>query len=448
MPYLCGVKNNELNLKIMNTNVKKCMVIGILTFFFWIASLFIQTIVDERSSMSEMAQEDISNTWSGSQNIVGPVICVPVYDVTAPVPYTCMYVLPNTLDVDATVESEILHRGIFDSPVYRTKVKATGSYSLRSMHHEVYDHTRKKEVHYDWAHAQVIVNIGDKRGLEEGIQLSLANKKAVLNQNFFNYETSGIQNILPNNAVCQMMDLSDLVGQEFQFTMAAELKGSENLNIAPVGADTKVHMRGNSGDPSFNGMMLPSSREVTEKGFEATWKVTSMNRNDVAQVFYADKAPRCFQYVGARLMVVGGQYTQTDRALKYAFLVILLTLSAIYVAESCSKSDISLLNYLLIGAALVLFYLLLLSLCEWIGFELAYLASALTVIMMVTLYLKAIVHQNRAALSVCLFMALIDLFIYLLLSIAEMALLVGTIGLFVILGAAMYFSIRIKSEDK
>lgn len=152
--------------------------------------------------------------------------------------------------------------------------------------------------------------------------------------------------------------------------------------------------------------------------------------------------------MGAKLLVPGGQYTQTDRALKYAFLVILLSLMAVYVGEMSVRAEINFLNYLLIGAALVLFYLMLLSFGEWIGFSWSYGVSALLVLGMITLYLKAIVRKGQAALAVCLFMALIDVFVYVLLSLADMALLVGTLGLFVVLGAAMYFSLRMVSDKK
>lgn len=111
-------------------------------------------------------------------------------------------------------------------------------------------------------------------------------------------------------------------------------------------------------------------------------------------------------------------------------------------------SEINTLNYLLIGAALVLFYLMLLSLAEWIGFGLAYIVSAVLILGMIALYLNAIVHDKKTVTAICLFMRLVDVFIYILLSIADMALLVGTFGLFIILGVAMFFSLKIKFQRK
>lgn len=127
---------------------------------------------------------------------------------------------------------------------------------------------------------------------------------------------------------------------------------------------------------------------------------------------------------------------------------ILLSLIAVFIGEMSVGSEINTLNYLLIGAALVLFYLMLLSLAEWIGFGLAYVASAVLILGMIALYLNAIVHDKKTVTAICLFMGLVDVFIYILLSIADMALLVGTFGLFVILGVAMFFSLKIKFQSK
>ena len=134
--------------------------------------------------------------------------------------------------------------------------------------------------------------------------------------------------------------------------------------------------------------------------------------------------------------------------MKYAFLVILLSLIAVFIGEISVGSEINTLNYLLIGAALVLFYLMLLSLAEWIGFGLAYVASAVLILGMIAFYLNAIVHDKKTVTAICLFMGLVDVFIYILLSIADMALLVGTFGLFIILGVAMFFSLKIKFQRK
>lgn len=437
----------------MEKNFKKCSIIGGMALLFWLLSISIKGLVSERSKLSEETQKEITESWSLSQDIVGPIICVPVLNDTLEslVPYTCMYILPERFEMTADLESEVLHRGIFDASVYRTKLNGQGTFNLKEMKEIGAMAVSAKPVRYDWENAQIIAAIKDKRGIEEGLKVVINGKTVELNQHLYNYRNTYLKSIFSSSLepLCKMIDLSSEIGKEnvsFEFT--GELKGSSELNIAPIGQNSLLTMQGNCKDPSFNGIMLPSSRTVSENGFKAVWKVSSLNRSDVDQVFYYDNSQYNFQTVGTKLLVMGGQYTQIDRALKYAFLVILLSLVAVFVSEMCVKCEINFLSYILIGCALILFYLMLLSFGEWLGFSVSYFVSALMILGMITLYLKAIVKKNNVAIAVCLFMALVDVFIYILLSIASMALLVGTIGLFIILGVAMFFSLRLVNSKK
>ena len=437
----------------MEKSVLKCLFIGAMVFVFWLVSLSIMGIVNDRNELSEATQSEIAESWSKRQDFVGPIICVPVIDESKEnaLPYTCMYVLPERLEMTSDIESEILHRGIFDASVYRTKISGKGTFNLKEMKLKGVMAGSSKPIRYDWSNAQIIAAIGDRRGIEEGLKVKIGDKAIELNQFFYNYGNTNLENVFYRSSepICKVADLTALLNDEaVPFEITAELKGSHELNISPIGQTSIITMQGNCQDPSFNGFMLPSNREVTDNGFKATWKISSLNRNDVDQVFYAGNQQQGFQSIGTKLLIQGGQYTQTNRALKYSFLVLLLSLVSVFVAEMCVKRSINILCYLLIGAALVLFYLMLLSFSEWIGFTMSYFLSALLILGMVYLYLKAIIKENHVAMAACMFMALIDVFIYVLLSIASMSLLVGTLGLFVILGVAMFFSLRFVSEKK
>ncbi len=427
----------------------KCFVIGGLVFIYWIASLFISSLTGDRERLSEKTQEEVAESWSRAQSFIGPIVCVPVIneDSASKVPFHCLYVLPEKLDVAADVENEILHRGIYDASVYKTRIAGKGHFDLSDMK-ELAVTTGGKHVRYDWANAQIITAISDKRGLLEGMKFTIGQKETELNSYFYDYGNKMLCAPLPftsDVAICQRVDLSEFVGNgSVQFAMESNLKGASALNIAPIGRNSEITIRGNCASPSFEGLTLPTDRTVTDTGFSATWKVNSLNRNDTAQEFYSVCRRIDFQNVGCKLLVVGGQYAQTDRVLKYAFFVILLSLLAIFVAEMYVGCEINLFNYLLIGAALVLFYLILLSFGEVIGFSAAYLVAVVMIIGLVSLYLKAIVRQNRVALAVTAFLTLIDVFIYILLSLESMSLLVGTVGLFVILAIAMYLSLNLK----
>ena len=413
-----------------------------------LVSLCIKSIIYERESLSEATQLEVSKSWSGNQTFIGPVLCVPVRESGKAGIYTCLYVFPEHMNVDATVKSENLHRGIFDASVYNAAVNIEGTFNLKDMVESTFDVDSQKSLWIDWEHGQVIAAIADAKGLEEGIQITLNDSSIILDEHFNTYGCKELRSIFgyPYEAVCELANLKGMLKKEVKFSLKTNLKGSGELHFAPIGKDSKVTMHGNSTDPSFMGMTLPSTREITKDGFTATWKVIDISRKADDQVFYSKGKSMSFDTVGTKFLVRGGQYTQTNRALKYAFLVILLSLVAVFFGEMSVGSEINALNYLLIGAALVLFYLMLLSLAEWIGFGLAYIASAVLILGMVALYLNAIVHDKKTVTAICLFMGLVDVFIYILLNIADMALLVGTFGLFIVLGIAMFFSLRIKVQ--
>ena len=430
--------------------MKKIFLIGLMTVICGLVSLCIKSIVYERESLSEATQLEVSKSWSGNQTFIGPVLCVPVRESGKAGIYTCLYVFPEHMNVDATVKSEKLHRGIFDASVYNAAVNIEGTFNLKDMVERTFDVDSQKSLWIDWEHGQVIAAIDDAKGLEEGIQITLNDSSIILDEHFNTYGCKELSSIFgyPYEAVCELANLKGMLKKEVKFSLKTNLKGSGELHFAPIGKDSKVTMHGNSTDPSFMGMTLPSTREITKDGFTATWKVIDISRKADDQVFYSKGKSMSFDTVGTKFLVRGGQYTQINRALKYAFLVILLSLVAVFFGEMSVGSEINALNYLLIGAALVLFYLMLLSLAEWIGFGLAYIASAVLILGMVALYLNAIVHDKKTVTAVCLFMGLVDVFIYILLNIADMALLVGTFGLFIVLGIAMFFSLRIKVKRK
>ena len=430
--------------------MKKIFLIGLMTVICGLVSLCIKSIVYERESLSEATQLEVSKSWSGNQTFIGPVLCVPVIEPGKAGIYTCLYVFPEHMNVDATVKSENLHRGIFDASVYNAAVNIEGTFNLKDMVESTFDVDSQKSLWIDWEHGQVITAIADAKGLEEGIQITLNDSSIILDEHFNTYGSKELRSIFGYSSatVCELANLKGMIKKEVKFSLKTNLKGSGELHFAPIGKDSKVTMHGNSTDPSFMGMTLPSTREITKDGFTATWKVIDISRKADDQVFYSKGKSMSFDTVGTKFLVKGGQYTQINRALKYAFLVILLSLVAVFFGEMSVGSEINALNYLLIGAALVLFYLMLLSLAEWIGFGLAYIASAVLILGMVALYLNAIVHDKKTVTAICLFMGLVDVFIYILLNIADMALLVGTFGLFIVLGIAMYFSLRIKVKRK
>lgn len=425
---------------------KKIGVVVVSTIVCTLMSGIISWITSDRETLSHETQKEVSKTWSGEQNIIGPVICVPLFSEKQVGANSCMYVLPETLDLTADMKCEKLHRGIFDAMVYRSTLTGEGRFNLSDISRLRNDTSSTR---MDWSRAQLIMAIGDKRGIEEGIALTVNGKSYDLSHRFNNYENQSLSSVFSNSyeTICCMIDLSEEVGKtSVPFTVSTCLKGSESISLAPVGESSTLTIQGDCEDPSFHGFVLPTSREVNEDGFKATWKILSLNRYDVERVFCASE-PKNFQMVSTRLMQLGGQYTKIWRVIRYSFLVILLSLLAVFVAELSVKRYLNILNYVLLSAALVLFYLILLAFSEWIGFAWSYLVSVIMVISMVVLYLIGIVKDKKVAMAVGLFLTLVDCFIFILLGLENMSLLIGTLALFVLLGAVMFLSLRFNVKD-
>ena len=197
-------------------------------------------------------------------------------------------------------------------------------------------------------------------------------------------------------------------------------------------------------NPSFMGNYLPISREISKNGFTASWKILNLGRS-FPRTLYSSKGESQTQILGNSQFGVGfyaavDAHRMSDRALKYEIFVIALTFLVFAMFEVFSKIRVHSIQYLLVGAALVLFYLLLLSLSEHLGFSVAYLFASLTVLGLVCGYSRSILRKGSGASTVGLSLSLLYGFFYTLLQEQDYSLLIGTLGLTLILGFLMYLT--------
>lgn len=234
----------------------------------------------------------------------------------------------------------------------------------------------------------------------------------------------------------------------FAYSVSLKLRGSGSLGVTPVGHRNEIIIKGDSRSPSFKGMFLPSMREVGKDDFTASWILNSTNRN-YPQAFVGSRAGEINNSaVVVDLLVPVDRYQKTDRAIKYAIVVILLTFISILLAEVMLRHPINLLQYLLVGLALILFYSLLLSMSEHLSFGISYLLSAVMTIGLITLYLRGVLGSTKVATAICVLLTVIYIFIFVLLSLETYALLTGSIGLFLALAAVMYATLRLRIENR
>ena len=430
----------------------KLLLIGLISLILLIPQQIILHVVNERNATQVEAEKDVEQMWSAPQRVIGPVVRIPSKNY-----HKDVYLLPESLQVKGDVKTEKRHRGNFDVTVYTADLTLDGSLQLPNLSEYV-------DSVYDISKAEVLISLSDFRGLSENVVLRL-------NGNEYTMRSDKDEEL--GSVLCcrvPVREMQDSVSATYSVQLS--LKGSESLMFLPVGNSTSVQLTSNCATPSFQGNFLPNERTVSDSGFTSTWKVLALNRDfgqSVTQWVYGDwkvlALNRDFgqsvtQWVygdggshsvsmkknefGVMMRVPVLQYQQTTRTVKYAYLFIFLTFATVFFVEYRRQTPIHPVQYLLIGAALLVFYTLLLSFSEHIPFLWSYLIAMLMTIVLITGYLAGILKIRKTALMVGALLLLLYVFMYVLLQMETYALLFGSLGIFVILAVLMFVSLKVK----
>ena len=426
-----------------NKIVLKSLWIGILTLLLLIPTLFIQNLVEERQRRQQEAVTEVSSRWAGAQTVTGPVIGIPYMAAAAEGSSTSLvkhwaYFLPATLDMTAHIIPEKRYRGIYQVIVYTTELQVRGSYD--SLHLAELNIPAGQWL---WNEAAVFFDLGDLQGLKEQVTLHLSAKPGA----------STDLDLVPGkfltdqfkNALSAPLPgwLSQAAEGPLTFSATVRFKGTGNLSFIPTGRETKVEASSSWPNPSFTGANLPDLRTVKDSGFIADWRVLALNRT-FPQQWKADTYDLARGAFGVSLIVPVDTYQQTTRSVKYAILIILLTFTAFFLIEWIYQRPIHSLQYILVGFALCIFYTLLLSFSEYIGFNGAYVVAAIATIGLITWYVASILRSAGMSAFISVLLTVQYGFVFTLIQLQDYALLMGSVGLFVSLAAVMYFSRKIK----
>ncbi|MBR4135580.1 MAG: cell envelope integrity protein CreD [Bacteroidales bacterium] len=409
----------------------KIIIIVVMGLLMLIPQHMILSLIRERNTSSRDAESEVGRMWSREQTIVGPVVLIP--GRTEKIPDA--YLLPEELTVNGDVQTQKLHKGIFDVAVFTSDLDMHGNFQWSKLE-EMGIHPDQ----YDFDGARLLVGLGDLRGLTDNVVFTLGGK---------DYKMGSGQDKELGAVIVSPISLAELMTHDSaEYRVKLGLKGSRNLHFFPVGGATSVHLVSNCATPNFQGNFLPVTREVSDQGFEATWKVLSLNTSlrevmtDWSRSFWYDNENGESFGVEVRLPVE--QYQQNERSIKYAFLIIVLTFATVFFVEIRTGVRIHPVQYLLVGVALLLYYTLLLSFSEHVVFWGAYLIASVMTIALITIFMAAILKEKKPALLVGGLLAVLYGFIYILMQMETYALLAGSIGLFIILAVAMFITSRIK----
>jgi inner membrane protein len=416
----------------------KALIISGLVIGLFIPTLFIQNIVGERKARQAEAFQEVSSKWANTQTLAGPIVSIPYWaaykDTSGNIVRVKKYIhaLPDELDVEAKIQPEKRYRGIYEVVVYKSELMIKGAFApFEGRHPDV----PADQVLFDQAF--VSIGISDLRGIKENVQLNWADSLLQFN--------SGIEtNDVLSDGISAPIQLGrgDSLKRPIRFSVKLTLNGSQMLHVVPIGKETRVAVTANWPTPSFSGAFLPDFRSVMDTGFVARWKVLHLNRN-YPQTWLNDQHRIDESQFGVTLINLVDNYAKTDRSVKYAILIIALTFLIFYFLELMNGKIIHPLQYILVGFALCLFYVLLLSISEHIHFNWAYIIASTMTIGLISWYSISILEDKRLGQLVTGNLILIYGFIFSLIQLEDFALLIGSVGLFIILALVMYFSRRI-----
>lgn len=421
----------------------KLFFIGFLVLLLLVPSTLIDNLITERAARQEATIKQVSDQYSGEQLIQGPVLVIPykkqIKDKEAPGKEIIknLYILPNELNYKANVTPDILHRGIFEVVVYGGVVNVSGDFVKADLSQLSLS---PDQLLLD--KARLLFSISDIKGLKTNPQISIGGQTATAGPAYSdNMLANGLQ--IPVN-------LSGMLDKPLPFEFRLDLKGSQGLRFLHLGKTTDVEVSGNWGSPSFDGRYLPDYRKIDSNTshFVAKWRMLYYNRpfpqqwTDNDTLLNNDKKMQDATF-GVKLLMPVDQYQKTTRSSKYAILIIMLTFISLFFTELISKQKVHVFNYILIGAAMIVYYTLLLSFSEQIGFSLSYLIASAATVALVATFLASLLKNLKAAVIFSIILGIFYTFIYIIIQLEDLALMMGSIALFIIIAALMYFSRKI-----
>ncbi|PQJ69488.1 cell envelope integrity protein CreD [Polaribacter butkevichii] len=440
----------------------RMLMVGVLIVVLMIPLSYIKSLIYERMIRQQEVVSEINQKWGEEVLIYGPILKVPYKrysekTITNPTTKEVQketitsikyaYFFPKKLAINSTINPEEKTRGIYKTAVYKSSIELNGNFSKPN-----FSEIEINDEDILWDKTRVIVQSSNLKGAASLFEINFnKNKYQLTSKNFKNidahktYNTNYVDlNELESNNL-RLLDVPN--GKETSFSMTIKMKGSKQIRFIPIGQETDVSINSDWKTANFIGEYLPhNSDKITEEGFNAKWKILDINRPFSQQYF--NGIPNLKNYAfGVNFLIPVDEYQKSERSAKYGFLVIGLTFLIFFLIQSMSKINIHPFQYLMIGIALTMFYTLLISISEHSSYLKAYLIAGASVVSLITLYSKSILKNIKFPIFIGISLTALYTFIFVIIQLENYALLVGSIGLFVILAAVMFASRKIDWEN-
>ncbi|MCK4709502.1 MAG: cell envelope integrity protein CreD, partial [Gammaproteobacteria bacterium] len=421
----------------------KLVIISLITLFLLIPLSLISDKISERNNYLTQAKNSVAKSWTGDQQLMGPLIVIP-YEVETKLEVwnkatnettvkiqkrsEQKFFIPDSINVNASVEVDTRYKGIYKIPVYISKINISGVVNTQLMQKEIREINSLSDS-VTFGKPYLSTTVSDPRGINSIPVLSWGNEKIAFQPGSKQSENnSGLHAYLP--------DLESFTGSKTGFNYDVELRGMESLSFALVGQEISVKLSSLWPHPEFIGRFLPLTRTIDASGYQAEWKLTSFASNIIANIRQCESG-NCKDLFasgfGVKHIEPVDVYLQSESSVKYGLLFIGLSFVAFFIFEVLKKLPIHAIQYTLVGVAISIFYLLLVSLSEHIAFAMAYLIATLSCVGLLMFYLYYVLRGFKLALIFASFLTRLYGVLYVIISAEDYALLMGSVLAFITL---------------
>ncbi|ARU86922.1 cell envelope integrity protein CreD [Pseudomonas sp. M30-35] len=418
--------------------------IALLVVLLFIPLLMIDNLVSDRQYQRDRVVDDIARSSSFAQQLTGPVLVVPYTQAKRGWKTNKktgeryweewqvrgrLYFLPEQFSLNGSMRTELRSRGIYQARLYHSDNRISGAFNLPAN----YDVSEKLE-DYSFEQPFLSVGISDIRGINNDLKLELNNQR-------LSFQPGSGEPILGSGVHVPLPALNVAEQQTLNFAFDLKLQGTGSLHVTPIGRDSLVELSSDWPHPSFSGLYLPTERSVSAQGFKAKWHTSFFATNMQETLAGCRSGGECralmSRSMGVSFVDPVDHYLKAERSVKYALLFITLTFAVFFLFEVLKRMAVHPMQYALVGLSLALFYLLLISLSEHIGFALAYSISATACVALISFYVSYVLRSVTRGIGFGLLLGMLYAMLYGLLSAEDYALLMGSILVFAVLGCFM-----------
>lgn len=422
----------------------KLLVVSVLALLMTIPALFVQGLVGERTQRAKEVAREVGGMLGGSQTFLGPVLAIPYVIPATPAKASepgVYLVSPVHADATIVVKTEERHRSLFKVPVYQSDLTLNASFDLTG----VPAYAPEGAV-LDWNRAEFLVGASEARGALADATMSVSGKS----ESFTPAATLAALTVETGQGAGIPLTFFGVRAAEaarpsavFQVSATLKFSGAQRLGILPYGRTTQASIKGDWPNPSFGGGFLPVKRTISSQGFTAEWSVPF-----IARGVQSEGGTGVITRLGQAGMDVAflelvDPYQSVTRSLKYALLFIGLVFLAYFIFEVVAGKRMHPAQYVLVGVAQCVFYLLLLSIAERIGFDLAFAVAATATVVLISSYAGWVFESRKWGWQALVAFSFLYGLIYVLMRLEDQALLVGALASFATIAAVMYFTRKI-----